>query len=55
VAEGYQTLITHVFAEGDDHLDDDAVFGVRSSLIGQFRRGTDGRWRLDYDFVLAPD
>jgi hydroxyquinol 1,2-dioxygenase len=29
-AEGYQTLITHVFVEGDEHLDSDAVFGVRA-------------------------
>jgi hydroxyquinol 1,2-dioxygenase len=53
-AEGYQTLITHVFAEGDEHLDSDAVFGVRENLIGEFRRGDDGRWRMTYDFVLAP-
>jgi hydroxyquinol 1,2-dioxygenase len=53
-AEGYQTLITHVFADGDEHLDSDAVFGVRENLIGEFRRGDDGRWRMAYDFVLAP-
>jgi hydroxyquinol 1,2-dioxygenase len=53
-AEGYQTLITHVFADGDEHLDSDAVFGVRENLIGEFERGGDGRWRMAYDFVLAP-
>jgi hydroxyquinol 1,2-dioxygenase len=53
-AEGYQTLITHVFADGDEHLDSDAVFGVRENLIGEFQRGDDGRWRMAYDFVLAP-
>jgi len=53
-AEGYQTLITHVFAEGDEYLDSDAVFGVRENLIGDFQRGEDGRWRMTYDFVLAP-
>jgi hydroxyquinol 1,2-dioxygenase len=52
-AEGYQTLITHVFADGDEHLDDDAVFGVRSNLIGRFERDQDGRWRMSYEFVLA--
>ena len=53
-AEGYQTLITHVFADGDEYLDSDAVFGVRENLIGEFQRGDDGRWRMTYDFVLAP-
>jgi hydroxyquinol 1,2-dioxygenase len=53
-AEGYQTLITHVFADGDEHLDSDAVFGVRENLIAEFQRGEDGRWRMTYDFVLAP-
>ena len=53
-ADGYQTLITHVFAEGDEYLDSDAVFGVRENLIGDFQRGDDGRWRMTYDFVLAP-
>lgn len=63
-APGYQTLITHVFAEGDRHLDSDAVFGVKSSLITGFERqepGTapDGRemdvpfYTMDYDIVLA--
>ena len=35
-APGYETLITHVFRDGDRYLDSDAVFGVRSSLIGDF-------------------
>ena len=36
-APGYQTLITHVFDESDQYLDTDAVFGVRSSLLGDLR------------------
>ena len=35
-ATGYSTLITHIFREPDPYLDSDAVFGVRSSLIGEF-------------------
>ena len=35
-ADGYQTLITHVFAAGDPYLDEDAVFGVKEALIAQF-------------------
>jgi hydroxyquinol 1,2-dioxygenase len=64
-APGYQTLITHVFVAGGDHLDSDAVFGVRENLIGEFEHhepGTapDGRemdapyWTMAYDMVLAP-
>jgi hydroxyquinol 1,2-dioxygenase len=64
-ADGFQTLITHVFVAGDDHLDSDAVFGVRENLIGEFAQhepGTapDGReldvpyWTMTYDMVLAP-
>src|SRR3546814_8432545 len=29
--DGFDPLITHVFAEGDEFLDSDAVFGVRGS------------------------
>jgi len=64
-AEGFQTLITHVFVAGDEFLDSDAVFGVRETLIAPFERhepGTapDGRkidvpfWTMTYDMVLAP-
>jgi hydroxyquinol 1,2-dioxygenase len=65
-APGYRTLTTHVFDEADRHLDSDAVFGVKSSLITRFERhepGTapDGRaldepyYTMTYDFVLAPE
>ena len=59
-ADGFQTLITHVFVEGDEYLDSDAVFGVRSRLIGPFEHhepgeAPDGRtmdvpfWTMSYD------
>jgi hydroxyquinol 1,2-dioxygenase len=62
-AEGYQTLITHVFRAGDQYLGSDAVFGVRASLIADWvahPAGTapDGSTlatpyhTLDFDFVL---
>jgi hydroxyquinol 1,2-dioxygenase len=62
-AEGYQTLITHVFRAGDPYLDSDVVFGVRASLVSDFiahEPGTgphageaDGRYHtLDFGFVL---
>src|SRR5437868_5800714 len=37
-APGYETLVTHVFREGDKYLDSDVVFGVRSSLIADWVR-----------------
>jgi hydroxyquinol 1,2-dioxygenase len=41
-AEGYEPLITHVFVKGDRYLDSDAVFGVKNSLIGDFKEHTPG-------------
>ncbi|MNN94608.1 Hydroxyquinol 1,2-dioxygenase [compost metagenome] len=41
-APGYQRLVTHVFREGGDYLDSDAVFGVRSSLIADWVRHESG-------------
>jgi hydroxyquinol 1,2-dioxygenase len=63
-APGFSRLITHVFAAGDEHLHDDAVFGVKDSLIAAFTEhpaGTapDGRVldqpysTVQYDLVLA--
>ncbi|MBV8093337.1 MAG: hydroxyquinol 1,2-dioxygenase, partial [Acetobacteraceae bacterium] len=66
-APGYETLVTHIFVDGDPYLGSDAVFGVKQSLIHEFkeqRPGTtapDGRrmdtaWRhLSYDFGLKPE
>lgn len=62
---GYKPLITHVFKDGDQYLDTDAVFGVKSTLITDFARhepGTapDGKkmdvpfYTMHYDFVLDP-
>ena len=64
-APGYDTLITHVFRGDDAYLDSDAVFGVRSSLIGNFEShpggvAPDGSVQakpfhtLAFDFVLEP-
>ena len=65
-ADGYETLITHVFRDGDQYLNSDAVFGVRSSLIASWRRHEPGQapdgtvmdkafHTLEFDFVLNPD
>ncbi len=53
-APGYETLITHVFRNGDRYLDSDAVFGVRQSLVADWEKQPDGRYRVEHDFVLNP-
>lgn len=62
-AAGFRTLDTHLFRQGDRHLDADAAFGVRQALIADWQPhdagiAPDGRpsalpfHTLDYDFVL---
>jgi protocatechuate 3,4-dioxygenase beta subunit len=53
VADGYETLTTHVFAADDSFLDRDAVFGVKESLVAPFVASEDGHSTLEYDFVLT--
>ena len=65
-APGYQQVITHVFVEGDPYLDGDAVFAVKDSLVGHYRKVSDPAeakrlgmpnpfLKLEWDFRLAPD
>ncbi len=65
-APGHQPVITHVFVGGDPYLDSDAVFAVKDSLVGNWRKvdsPEDARklgmpnpfLRLDWDFRLAPE
>jgi hydroxyquinol 1,2-dioxygenase len=62
-APGCEQLVTHVFVAGDQYLDSDVVFGVKDSLIREFRQLPAGSvvagrtidrpcYHLDYDFVL---
>ena len=51
-AKGYKPLITHLFVKGGKYLDSDAVFGVKPELIVEFKKGKDGMFRANYDFVL---
>jgi len=54
-APGHETLITHVFKDGDPYLDSDVVFGVRSSLISAIPPARPGSVaKLSHHFVLAP-
>jgi hydroxyquinol 1,2-dioxygenase len=65
-ADGFRTLVTHVFPSGDAYLDSDSVFGVRESLVVDVHqqipttptpdgREVTGPWaRIDVALVLAP-
>jgi protocatechuate 3,4-dioxygenase beta subunit len=64
-AKGYETLITHIFPEGDEYLDSDAVFGVKNSLVADFTRNDSAeeaaklgiRWpffEVEFNFGLKP-
>jgi protocatechuate 3,4-dioxygenase beta subunit len=59
-APGHQAVVTQLFTEGDSHLDSDAVFGVKSSLVVKYQEdgiGPDGGplFRVERDFVLVPE
>lgn len=64
-AQGYEAITTHIFAPDCPYLHEDPVFGVKSSLIADFRPATveemaachaDERpdWCVTWDFVLVP-
>src|ERR1700675_130739 len=40
-APGFEPLITHVFVEGDEYLNSDAVFGVKNELVSRVERHDD--------------
>ena len=65
-AEGFETLVTHIFDPDDDYIDTDSVFGVKESLLAKFdliedparikAEGADGPfYEVIHDFVLAPE
>jgi hydroxyquinol 1,2-dioxygenase len=55
-APSYRELITHLFAEGDEYLHEDAVFGVKASLVADFaakkKAGKSDHLELEYEFRL---
>jgi hydroxyquinol 1,2-dioxygenase len=64
-APGYKTIITHLFPSDTPYLDSDAVFGVKESLVVDFKRHEPGLaptgekvdvpfWTCEYDFRLVP-
>jgi catechol 1,2-dioxygenase len=66
-ADGFDTVITHIFEPNCPYLREDAVFGVKQSLVADFRRveapeaaqeagfaGMTFHWEVEADFTLAP-
>jgi hydroxyquinol 1,2-dioxygenase len=53
-AEGFKPLTTHLFVKGAPHIREDAVFGVKESLIQDFRAVGDHQYALKFDFGLSP-
>jgi hydroxyquinol 1,2-dioxygenase len=64
-ASGYETVVTHLFVEGDPYLESDVVFGVKNSLVIDFKRNDSEAaakkvglkapfCEASYDFVLKP-
>ncbi|MDM0017591.1 dioxygenase family protein [Variovorax saccharolyticus] len=52
---GHKVLVTQVFADDDENLESDPVFGVTRRLIGRFEPQQGGQnATLQYDFVLEP-
>jgi hydroxyquinol 1,2-dioxygenase len=64
-APGYKPVTTHIFTPDCPWLKDDAVFGVKESLVANFRKSTDAKravalgfssssfWEVEWDFVLS--
>lgn len=59
-APGYEPVITHIFEPGCQYLAEDAVFGVKESLIADFKWVESSveldapHWEVTWDFKLAP-
>lgn len=64
-APGHETVTTHIFVEGDEYLDSDAVFATKADLVAKFDSSSDGKLaaeynlpvpfsRVHYDFGLMP-
>lgn len=54
-APGHQRIVTHTFVGDDDYIADDAVFGVKRTLVAPFEHAEgDTKWRSQFDFVMVP-
>jgi hydroxyquinol 1,2-dioxygenase len=62
-APGHHTVVTHLFQEGDQFIDNDVVYGVKAPLVVEFVKRPPGKapngdtvdvpfYEVKYDFVL---
>lgn len=65
-APGFERVVTHIFTPDCPYLREDAVFGVKPSLVAGFKRVEDAQeaaplsiaapfWEVEWNFVLAPE
>jgi catechol 1,2-dioxygenase len=53
-ADGYEPLVTQLFIDTSDHLDNDVASAVKPELIVHPEPKGDGEFAFTYDFLLAP-
>lgn len=64
-ADGFETVVTHIFDPDCPYLSEDAVFGVKQSLVANFVKvedpaASEGQgldwpfWKVEWDFALTP-
>lgn len=55
-APGFQKIVTHTFVGDDKYITDDAVFGVKETLVAPFEhiQSDETVWRSYFDFVMVP-
>ena len=62
-APGYHGVVTHLFQQGDEYIDNDVVYGVKAPLVVEFVKRPPGKaptgetidtpfYEVKYDFVL---
>ena len=53
-ADGYEPLVTQLFIDTSDYLDNDVASAVKPELIVHPEPAGDGGYAIIYDFALAP-
>src|SRR4051812_3007204 len=51
---GFKTIASQVYVQDDPYLETDSQFGVTRALIGEYRKGGDGNYTLEFTFVVEP-
>jgi catechol 1,2-dioxygenase len=51
---GFKTIASQVYVQDDPYLETDSQFGVTRALIGDYRKGADGSYALEFTFLIEP-